>query len=52
MQCDYEHIVDKSCEAWNFFADDKAAITSICVRRLFAMNGEGRRTVSTCRWID
>ncbi len=29
---DYEHIVDKSCEAWNFFADDQAAITSITSR--------------------
>jgi hypothetical protein len=23
---DYDQVVDKSCEAWNFFADDKAAI--------------------------
>ena len=30
---DYGHIVDKSCEAWNFFADDKAAIASI-IRQL------------------
>jgi hypothetical protein len=29
---DYEHIVDKSCEAWNFFADDKSAIASITIR--------------------
>jgi transposase len=29
---DYEHILDKSCEAWNFFADDKAAIQSITFR--------------------
>jgi transposase len=30
---DYDHIVDKSCEAWNFFADDKAAIASITSRQ-------------------
>jgi hypothetical protein len=29
---DYEHIVDKSCEAWNFFADDTAAIPTITFR--------------------
>ena len=29
---DYEHILDKSCEAWNFFADNKAAIQSITFR--------------------
>ena len=29
---DYDHIVDKSCEAWNFFASDKAAIASITSR--------------------
>jgi transposase len=29
---DYRDIVDKSCEAWNFFAGDKPAITSITVR--------------------
>jgi hypothetical protein len=29
---DYEHIVDKSCEAWNFFAGNKAAIASITFR--------------------
>jgi hypothetical protein len=29
---DYEHIVDKSCEAWNFFAGDKAVIASITSR--------------------
>jgi transposase len=29
---DYGHIVDKSCEAWNFFANDKAAIASITFR--------------------
>ena len=29
---DYDQIVDKSCGSWNFFADDKAAITSITFR--------------------
>ena len=29
---DYDHIVDKSCEAWNFFAEDKAAVGSITSR--------------------
>lgn len=29
---DYEHIVDKCCEAWNFFAQDETAITSITSR--------------------
>jgi transposase len=29
---DYSHIVDKSCEAWNFFADDKPAVASITSR--------------------
>jgi len=29
---DYEHIIDKSCEAWNFFADEKAAIALITTR--------------------
>jgi hypothetical protein len=29
---DYDHIIDKSCKAWNFFADDKAAIASITSR--------------------
>jgi transposase len=29
---DYEHILDKSCEDWNSFADDKAAIQSIAFR--------------------
>jgi hypothetical protein len=29
---DYEHIVDKSCEAWNFFVADKAAIATITFR--------------------
>ena len=26
---DYEHIVGKSCEAWNFFADNKAAYHTV-----------------------
>jgi hypothetical protein len=29
---DYSHIVDTSCEAWNFFADDKPAVASITSR--------------------
>jgi transposase len=29
---DYEHIVDKSCEAWNFFAHDTAAVATITFR--------------------
>jgi transposase len=29
---DYDHILDKSCKAWNFFATDKEAITSITTR--------------------
>ncbi len=29
---DYDHIVEKSCEAWNFFAKDPAAIASITSR--------------------
>ena len=29
---DYGHIVNKSCEAWNFFADNKASIASITSR--------------------
>ena len=28
----YEQIVDRCCEAWNFFANDKTAITSITTR--------------------
>jgi transposase len=35
---DYGHIVDKSCEAWNFFAGDKAAITSITSRHWAQVN--------------
>jgi hypothetical protein len=34
MYNDYEHIVDKSCETWNFSAADKAAIASITSPRL------------------
>lgn len=30
---DYDDILDKSCEAWNFFAADKDAITSIATRK-------------------
>lgn len=29
---DYPDIVDKCCKAWNFFADDKAAVVSITSR--------------------
>ncbi len=29
----YEQIVDRCCEAWNFFANDKIAITSITTRQ-------------------
>ncbi len=29
----YEQIVDRCCEAWNFFANDKTAITSITTRQ-------------------
>jgi transposase len=35
---DYEHIVGKSCEAWNFFADNKAAIASITSRAWAKVN--------------
>ena len=28
----YDEIVDKCCDAWNFFAEDKQAITSITSR--------------------
>ena len=29
---DYVHIIDKSCEAWNFFAENTDAIASITCR--------------------
>ena len=29
----YEQIVDRCCEAWNFLANDKTAITSITTRQ-------------------
>jgi hypothetical protein len=35
---DYGHIVDESCETWNFFADDKPAITSITFREWAQVN--------------
>jgi hypothetical protein len=35
---DYGHIVDKSCKAWNFFADDKEAIASITSRHWAQVN--------------
>jgi hypothetical protein len=34
----HEHIVGKSCEAWNFFADNKAAIASITSRAWAKVN--------------
>lgn len=30
---DYDHIVDKCCKAWNFFANDKAVVASITSRQ-------------------
>lgn len=36
---DYDHIVDKSCQAWNFFADDKAVVASITSRQWAEVNG-------------
>jgi transposase len=35
---DYPHIVDKCCQAWNFFANDKAAVASITSRQWAAVN--------------
>jgi hypothetical protein len=35
---DYVHIVDKCCDAWNFFANDKQAITSITTRAWAKVN--------------
>jgi transposase len=35
---DYDHIVDKCCKAWNFFANDKAAVESITSRKWAAVN--------------
>ncbi len=29
---DYDHIVDACCDAWNFFADDTKAVSSITTR--------------------
>ena len=34
----YDDIVDKCCRAWNFFADDKSAITSITSRQWAQVN--------------
>jgi len=34
----YADIVDKCCNAWNFFANDKAAITSITTRQWAQVN--------------
>ena len=35
---DYEDIVDKCCTAWNFFAQDKAAVASITTRKWARVN--------------
>ncbi len=35
---DYDDIVDKCCDAWNFFAQDKAAIASITSRSWATVN--------------
>jgi transposase len=35
----YEHIVDICCEAWNFFANDPSAITSITTRSWAQIKG-------------
>ena len=35
---DYAHIVDKCCQAWNFFANDKAVVASITSRQWAAVN--------------
>jgi hypothetical protein len=36
---DYDHIVDKCCQAWNFFANDKAAVASVTSRHWAEVNG-------------
>jgi transposase len=35
---DYDHILDASCQAWNFFAEDQAAIASITKRDWATVN--------------
>jgi len=35
---DYDDIVDKCCDAWNFFAHDENAITSITTRSWATVN--------------
>ena len=35
---DYDDIVDKSCEAWMFFANDKASVASLTIREWAAVN--------------
>ena len=35
---DYAHIVDKCCQAWNFFANDKAVVASITSRQWAEVN--------------
>ncbi len=37
----HDEIVDKCCEAWNFFANDIGRITSITHRRLATVNDKG-----------
>jgi transposase len=36
---DYDDIVDKCCQAWNFFANDKAAVASVTSRHWAEVNG-------------
>jgi len=35
----YDDIVDKCCQAWNFFANDKAVVASITSRQWAEVNG-------------
>ena len=35
---DYDDIAEKCCDAWNFFANDKAAVTSITARSWAKVN--------------
>ena len=35
---DYNDIAEKCCDAWNFFANDKAAVTSIAARSWAKVN--------------
>ena len=36
---DYDDIVDKCCQAWTFFANDKAVVASITSRQWAEVNG-------------